>query len=387
MRNQRVLFIGLVVILAVVLLGVFAYLRPEDEVAALPRPQVLAPTATPVPFSPANDLEAQVVQMYETTHGAVVNITSRSYTTSAFMQAMPQQGSGSGFFYDDNGHIVTNFHVVENTQELIVTLSDGRNFEGELVGIDPATDLAVIRIEGENLPAPIPLATPNSWRVGQFVVAIGNPFGLQGTMTVGVISSLGRVIESPNGRFIGEAIQTDAAINPGNSGGPLLNLAGEVIGVNSQIISASGSSAGIGFAVPVGMVQRVADQLIAEGRYAHPWLGVQMLDIGPEMAEVLREAGMDVPVDQGVLVVSVVRDSPAADAGIQGGSRGFRVGNVELPIGGDIITAINGTPVATLQDLSVYLENETQVGETVTVQLLRDGESQEVQVTLEERPQ
>ena len=237
------------------------------------------------------------------------------------------------------------------------------------------------------LPPPLPLAEPNTQRVGQFVVAIGNPFGLQGTLTVGVISSLGRIIQSPDGRFIGEAIQTDAAINPGNSGGPLMDLAGQVIGVNSQIISPSGSSAGIGFAIPIATVRRVVPQLIAQGRYAHPYLGVQTLDIGPNQAEFLRQSGMQVPVDQGLLVVDVVSGGPAEQAGIRGGSQNVQVGNYELPIGGDIITAIGDKPVASLQDLTVYLEDQTSVGDAVTVTVVRDGQPQKIDVTLAERPQ
>jgi S1-C subfamily serine protease len=302
------------------------------------------------------------------------------------MQAVPQQGSGSGFIFDDQGHIITNFHVIENAEELEVTLSDGTNVPAELVGADPSTDLAVIRIELENLPPLIPLEQPGAWRVGEFVIAIGNPFGLEGTMTVGVISSLGRIIESPNGRFIGEAIQTDAAINPGNSGGPLINLDGRVIGVNSQIVSTSGASSGIGFAVPVGTVQRVVTQLIDQGYYAHPWLGVQTADLTPEAAELLAEAGMEMTVERGVLVISVVEDSPAAEAGIQGGTQAIRVGNVQVPIGGDVITAINGVEATNLQELTVYLEDNTQVGDTVTLTIMREGESMEVEVVLGERP-
>jgi S1-C subfamily serine protease len=351
--------------------------------------QSLLPTSTPAPFDPNNELEDQVVHLYETARASVVNITNRGYTTDQFMQPVPQQGTGSGFIFDDQGHIVTNFHVVENAEELIVTLADGSNHPATLVGEDPSTDLAVIRLnptEGTSLPPLLPLAEPNMQRVGQFVIAIGNPFGLQGTLTIGVISSLGRIIESPNGRFIGEAIQTDAAINPGNSGGPLLDLDGRVIGVNSQIVSPSGSSAGIGFAVPVATVSRVVTAIIAQGRYAHPYLGVQTLDIGPNQAEFLRRQGMDVPVDQGLLVAGVVPGGPAEQAGVQAGRETVSAGNIEVPIGGDILTAIDGQPLAGLQDLTVYLESQTEVGDTVTLTVIRNGESQDIDVTLAERP-
>jgi S1-C subfamily serine protease len=360
---------------------------PEQAVVVEPTSdQAVTTDAAPVPAGAAYALEDQIINIYETTRGSVVNITNRGYAMNNRMQAVPQQGSGSGFIFDDQGHIVTNFHVIENAEELEVTLADGTNLPAELVGADPSTDLAVIRIANEALPPLIPLEQPGAFRVGEFVIAIGNPFGLEGTMTVGVISSLGRIIESPNGRFIGEAIQTDAAINPGNSGGPLLNLEGRVIGVNSQIVSTSGASSGIGFAVPVGTVQRVVSQIIEQGYYAHPWLGVQTADLTPEATDLLAEAGMELAVDRGVLVIAVVEGSPAAEAGIQGGNRTMRVGNVQVPIGGDIITAVNGVEATNLQELTVYLEDNTQVGDTVTLTVVRNGELMQVDVELEERP-
>jgi S1-C subfamily serine protease len=222
-------------------------------------------------------------------------------------------------------------------------------------------------------------------RVGQFVVAIGNPFGLDRTLTVGVISSLGRVIQSPDGRFIGQAIQTDAAINPGNSGGPLLDLEGRVVGVNSQIISPSQASAGIGFAVPANTVARVVPALIAEGRYPHPSLGVSLLPFGPEGAKVLRQAGMDVPVEQGLLVAEVTPGGTAATAGIRAGDRQVIVGNARIPVGGDIIIAINGEPVTDSQTLNVYLETQTRVGDRVKVTVIRAGQQTTVEVELGER--
>ena len=361
--------------------------------AATPTPVPATPTAAPpravvVPEEPANALEGQVVAVYESAGPAVVNISTVVIAYDFFMRAVPQEGgTGSGFVYDTEGHIVTNYHVVENAEELSVTLADGEVYPAEIVGVDPSNDLAVIRIEADTLPQPVGLGDSDSLRVGEFVVAIGNPFGLERTLTVGVISSLGRVIESPDGRFIGEAIQTDAAINPGNSGGPLLDLEGRVIGVNSQIISPSRASAGIGFAVPVNTVKRVVPQLIAQGRYAHPWLGVQPLSLTPDRAQAFREVGMDVPVDEGLLMIEVVPGGPADRAGIQGGDQIVQLGNFRVPLGGDIITAINGEPVDDLQELTVYLETETQVGDTIEVTIFRGGEEQSVQVTLTERPQ
>ena len=365
--------------------------------AVLPTPTpapTIPPTATPappilppVPPEAFNALEAQVEAVYAQAAPAVVNITTRSIAYDIFMQPIPQEGTGSGFLYDDQGHIVTNYHVVENAESVVVTLADGRSFPAEIVGVDPSSDLAVIRIPAEDLPAPLPLADSSQLRVGQFVIAIGSPFGQVGTMTLGVISALERVIQSPDGRFIGEAIQTDAAINPGNSGGPLLDLQGRVIGVNSQIISPSQASAGIGFAVSSNTVRRVVPHLIAEGRYPHPWLGVQVLSLTPEWVQALRRAGMEVPVEKGLLVLSVVRGGPADRAGIRGGSQVVRIGGYRVPVGGDIITAINGHPVPTLQELNVYLDSQTRVGDTVEVSIYRGGQEMRVTVTLAERPQ
>ena len=360
---------------------------PAAAVTSTPVPTV-RPTPTPVvPVAPANELEAQVEHVYDQVGSSVVNITNRFITYDFFLNPVPQEGTGSGFVYDDKGHIVTNYHVVENAEELQVTLADGTVVPAKIVGTDPSNDLAVIKID---VPAaklhPVPLGNSDAVRVGQFVVAIGNPFGLERTLTTGVVSSLGRVIRSPDGRFIGEIIQTDAAINPGNSGGPLLNLNGEVIGVNSAILSPSRASAGIGFAIPANTVKRVVPDLIANGHYPHPWLGVQLLDITPERAKILRKAGMTVPVEEGMLVIETVPGSPADKAGVRGGTRTVRLGNLSLPIGGDIITAINGEPVHDVRGLTVYLETQTKVGDTVTLTIIRDGQEQTVQVKLGERP-
>jgi S1-C subfamily serine protease len=269
----------------------------------------------------------------------------------------------------------------------VVTLADGESYSAKIVGGDPSNDLAVLHIDADELPAPISLGDSTQLRVGQFVVAIGNPFGLDRTLTVGVISSLGRVIQGTDGRFIGEAIQTDAAINPGNSGGPLLDLDGNLIGVNSQIVSTSNSSAGIGFAVPVNTVSRVVPELITSGHYPHPWLGTQMLSVTAERARAFRQAGMEIPVEEGLLVISVVPGGPADEAGMHGGDRTVRFANVSLPLGGDIITAIDDVPMTSLQDLTIYLDTHTRVGDSVAVTFIRDGAEQVVQMSLQERPQ
>ena len=335
-----------------------------------------------------NALQSQIIEVYQVTAPAVVNITNRGSVYDRFMGAVPQEGTGSGFVYDTEGHIVTNYHVVENAQQLLVTLADGQTYEAQIVGTDPINDLAVISVDGaKSLPAPLVVGDSDSLQVGQFVLAIGNPFGLEQTLTTGVVSALGRVIQSPeDNRFIGEAIQTDAAINPGNSGGPLLDLSGQVIGVNSQIISPSGASSGIGFAVSASTVRRVVPQVISNGKYSHPWLGVQLLSLTTANVNALKEAGVGVPVDSGVLVLEAVSGGPADKAGIRGGSREVRIGNYQVPVDGDIIVAIDGQALASSQDLTVYLETETTVGDTVELSIVRNGEEQVVQVVLGEQP-
>jgi S1-C subfamily serine protease len=345
-------------------------------------------TATLAVGDAVNALQSQIIEVYQTTAPAVVNITNRGYFYDRFMGTIPQEGTGSGFVYDSAGHIVTNYHVVENAEQLTVTFADGKTYDAKIVGSDPTNDLAVISIDGNaDLPDPLVLGDSESLQVGEFVLAIGNPFGLQQTLTTGVVSALGRVIQSPtDNRFIGEAIQTDAAINPGNSGGPLLDLSGHVIGVNSQIISPSGASSGVGFAVSASTVARVVPQLISNGKYAHPWLGVQLLSLTSDNVSALEGAGVKIPVDAGVLVLETVAGGPADKAGIQGGSRVVRVGNYQVPVEGDIITAINGQAVTSTQDLTVYLETETSVGDSVELTIVRNGNQQTVQVVLGEQP-
>ncbi len=383
--------LGLIVALAVSCVGGSTIGWAARSTGALPRwPMAAEPTATTVaPGEPVTgDLEAQIAATYRRVGPSVVNITSRRLDRDFFLNPMPRDGTGSGFFYDRAGHIVTNYHVVEDAEEVHVALADGRNLPAEVVGSDPSNDLAVLKVD--LAPEEVPVATlgdSTALYVGQFVVAIGNPFGLERTLTVGVVSSLGRVIDSPNERFIGEVIQTDAPINPGNSGGPLLNLQGEVVGVNSAILSPSGTSAGIGFAVPARTVERVVPALIKDGRYPHPALGVSPLALTPQRIEVLKAAGMEVPVEHGVLIIDVVPGGPAARAGLRGTQREVRYENLIVPVGGDIITAINDHPIETERDLIVYLETRTEVGQTVEVTIIRDGQERTLPATLGELPQ
>ncbi len=362
---------------------------PAPTIAPAAAPQVAPPQESPAVVEGPFALEQEIIQVYENVGLGVVNITNRSYGYDFFMRPVPQEGSGSGIVYDGEGHIITNYHVIEDATELLVTLPDETTVTAEVVGADPSNDLAVLRVDAPpGLLHPIPLGQSDNLRVGQFVVAIGNPFGFERTLTVGVVSALGRVIESPDERFIGEIIQTDAAINPGNSGGPLLDLSGQVIGVNTAIFSPSQASAGIGFAVPVDTVRRVVPELIARGYFPHPWMGLSYVwDLNSDRARILREVGMDVPVEEGLLLLEVASDSPSAAAGLRGGQEQVRLGRTILLIGGDILTAIDGEPIATARDLLRFLDTRTAVGQTVQVNVWRDGQELLIPVTLTEQPQ
>lgn len=295
-----------------------------------------------------------------------------------------QQGEGSGFVWDTEGHIVTNHHVVAGADTVRVSFADDTAVEGKVLGSDPNVDLAVVKVD---LPAeqltPVALGDSDSLRVGQMAVAIGNPFGLENTMTVGIISALGRTIPSGTSQFsIPEVIQTDAAINPGNSGGPLLDREGRVIGINTQIVSRSGSNAGVGFAVPINIAKRVVPELIEKGAYEYAWLGISGQTLSPEIAEFMRlPAGTC-----GALVVQVAKGSPAEAAGLRPSTDRLMRRGVEYPLGGDVITAIDGQPVAGMDDLIRYLTEQARPGDKVKLTVLRDGKELTVEVTLGKRP-
>ncbi len=351
-------------------------------------PTATAPVVVPAPaIGSLAGLQSEIEAVYAAASPAVVNITSRVIQFDWFNQPVPQEGTGSGFLWDASGHIVTNYHVIADATEITVAFSDGQDYPAELVGQDASTDLAVLHVDADALPSPLTLADSDALRVGQFVLAIGNPFGLDLTMTFGIISSLGRVIETPNARFLGEAIQTDAPINPGNSGGPLLDLEARVIGVNSQIISTSESSSGIGFAVSSNTVRRVVPELISHGSYPHPWLGVSMMGLTPERVRVLNDAGASIPVEEGVLVLEVQSGSPAERAGLRGAQQLVVIQRTRVPVGGDIITQIDGQAVASEKDLMLLLDTQTQVGQEVTVTFLRGRETMTATFVLEARPE
>jgi S1-C subfamily serine protease len=302
---------------------------------------------------------------------------------------------GSGFVYDNSGHIITNYHVVigSDPNDISITFIDGTVYRARVVGTDQYSDLAVLHVE-DDVPAdkliPLPLGNSSGLRVGQGVVAIGNPFGLSGSMTEGIVSGLNRLIPVYQDPFsnvaapafsIPDVIQTDAAINPGNSGGPLLNMQGEVIGINSAIFSTTGGFAGVGFAVPSNTIAEIAPVLIERGAFQHPWLGVSGIDMTPEIAEAI---GLGEP--RGFLVIEAAPDGPADSAGVQGGDTPVQLEGREIPLGGDVVLAINDRDVRKIDDVLGYLQQATQVGETVTLTVWRGGEIIEIDVTLGARP-
>jgi S1-C subfamily serine protease len=289
----------------------------------------------------------------------------------------PSEGTGSGFVIDRRGHIVTNFHVIEGAQTLEVTLFDDTVVEAEVVGVDPPNDLAVIRVDvDEERLLPVDMSYRGELKVGQRAIAIGNPFGLNWTLTSGVISSLGRPLQVSDDQVIWDVIQTDAAINPGNSGGPLLNSRGQLIGVNAAIRAGAEN---IGFAIPIQTVHRVVPELIENGRYRRPGLGISGIGVFPELARRLR-----LPVERGILITRVYVDTPAHRAGMRGGRREVSYGNFRLIVGGDILVAIDGHPIDGNTALREYLETRTRVGQEVEVTFYREDELMTTQVVLAE---
>jgi putative serine protease PepD len=329
-------------------------------------------------FTPDEEIN---IRVYRTASPGVVNITTTAVAYDFLLNAVPQEGTGSGTIIDKAGHILTNFHVIDGARRLEVTLADGSKWPARAVGADPSNDLAIIKSDApaEQLTV-VPLGDSSKLIVGQKVLVIGNPFGFERTLTAGIISSLGRSIRADNGRFIRGIIQTDAAINPGNSGGPLLNASGEVIGVSTAIFSPSGGSVGVGFAVPISTAKRIIPELISRGRVARPYLGIAGHEIFPALAQALR-----LPVKEGIMVVEVTPGSPAQRAGIRGGDRAVQVGNVIVRVGGDIITEVDGVKVGSFEQLSDFIDAK-RPGEAVNLTFVRQGKAQAVEVRLQERP-
>ena len=388
-RHKAILMITVLITMLGVLGCVCSFPTWMTETKPTPTSILLPPTPTPPPPPVTDDVswnsaERQLVELYKRVGPSVVSIITERDNSL-------EDSSGSGFIYDRQGRVVTNYHVVENAVRVLVIFSDDTEIEASIVGLDQDSDLAVLQLE--NAPAelirPVELGDSAQVEVGQQAIAIGNPFGdFAQSMTVGIVSAVGRVVRSPNSQFSNaELVQTDAAINPGNSGGPLLDSRGRVIGVNTLIRSTVRQSSGVGLAVPVNTVKKVVPALITHGYYPHPWLGIRGRTIEYWLAE-----GLNLPVEHGVLVSEVDPNGPSIEAGIRGGDHEKLLDipghneQVSLLAGGDIIIGIDDQPVNDFDDIITYLQS-TQVGQRVVLEILRDGKEIEIPITLAERPQ
>ena len=367
-------------VLVIVAVGAFFYFttyRPNRE---FPVSWVGHPSKVEITEAASGEAleseEQNNISVYKKNISAVVNVTSRAMTFDFFNGLVPQEGQGSGFIIDKEGHILTNYHVIADARQVEVTLHNRKKLRATVVGTDRAHDLAVIQIKDFGL-IPMVLGDSRNLQVGQKVYAIGNPFGLSGTLTRGIVSSI-RSVQEPNGMTIDEAIQTDAAINPGNSGGPLLNWHGEVIGINTMIASNVGQSAGIGFAIPINTAKAVLNDLVTLGRVRRPALGIRTIPITPELAE-----QMGLAADYGLLIVQAVQGGAADHAGLRGGSERAYLGNVPIMLGGDLIVAIDGEKVDDQQTLSQMMNNH-RAGDTVKITIFRGKKQLDVTVALGE---
>ncbi|KAG2479027.1 MAG: PDZ domain-containing protein [Nitrosopumilales archaeon] len=319
-----------------------------------------------------------LVEIFEQSESGVVRVNVQREA-----QIIGTSSLGSGFVFDTFGHIITNSHVVADAEKIVVTFLDGRSYNAQLVGSDLFTDIAVIKVNAEQTQFhPISLGDSSQLKVGEQIAAIGNPFGLSGSMTSGIVSQLGRLLPAQDSGFsIPDVIQTDAAINPGNSGGPLLNMKGEVIGINTAIQSASGEFTGVGFAIPSRTLMKIAPTLIQDKEYHHPWLGISGRDIDPDLANILNLTDA-----KGFLIVTVIEDSPASKAGLHGSIETKEIDGANYPIGGDIILSVDGKEVRQIDDILIHLQREKSVGDEIVLEILREGRTTNFVLLLEERP-
>ena len=345
---------------------------------------VIAPAALAKPASNSSSKGLTVHDIYQRDAGGVAFISSQIVQQTQSVFGFPQQqqstATGSGFLIDNDGHILTNAHVVDGAKRVDVQLGDGATQQAQIVGTDPSTDIALLKVDNTEGVNPVPLGDSTKVQVGDPVVAIGNPFGLDRTVTTGIVSALQRQIQAPNGFSISDVIQTDAAINPGNSGGPLIDGNGQVIGINSQIESQSGGNEGVGFAVPIKTAADVVSQLENGGQVQRAYLGISGGDITPSIAQALN-----LPVQQGVLVEQVLSGGPADDAGIKGATGQATIGGQTVPIGGDIITKVEGKQITGMDEI-ISAVNGKKPGDEITLTVWRDGQQKDVTVKLGDRP-
>jgi len=379
-HRARIVLAALVLIFGAYWAGARFGRRQPTNVEALLLAGSNSPTSVSQRDAALTDDESINVRIYRLASPAVANILTKATEYDFFMDPVPVEGAGSGFVIDPRGYILTNYHVVEGAQSIEVVLGDQSHYAAKFVGADQRNDVALLKIEPkEKHLVALSLGDSSSLQVGQKVLAIGNPFGFQSTLTTGVVSALGRTVQTSQSTFIDEAIQTDAAINRGNSGGPLINSHGQVIGINSAIYTPSGTTAGIGFAIPVNTAKNIATDLMTDGRVHRAFLGVETLPIGGWLSEAL-----DLPVKNSLLVERATKGGPAAAAGIQGGNRVVAAGMRRIAIGGDVITAIDNQKVASQLDVNLAL-NHKRPGDNITVTVYRGGKKMDIPVKLGER--
>jgi S1-C subfamily serine protease len=326
----------------------------------------------------AKSPQLSLADLFAKSDDGVVQIIVRKSNDSS-----TERDIGSGIVYDTTGHIITNNHVVDSALKISVVFHDGKSYGANVVGTDPYADLAVVKVDANaSVLYPLPLGNSADLRIGDQVAAIGNPFGLSGSMTQGIVSQLGRLLNPPNSSFsIPNVIQTDAPINPGNSGGPLLNMQGEVIGITTAIQSGTGEFSGVGFAIPSNTMKKIVPVLIDTGHYKHPWLGISGVSIDFDLASTLQ-----LPVSSGFMIENVVPNSPAAIAGLHGYKETKTIDGTKYEIGGDIITGVDGAPIKQIEDILNYLQDKKIVGDKITLEIIRDGKKMDVSLTLQERP-
>jgi S1-C subfamily serine protease len=362
---------------------IFAFIIAPPETMSPPIPELVvsnghsvstAGETTPLP----SKRDLSLIEIFEHSEASVVRVN-----VQRDIEVLSTSGVGSGFVYDTNGHIITNSHVVDNAQKIVVTLLDGGSYNAKLIGKDPFTDLAVIKIEPNGVfLQPLPIGDSSKLKVGEQIAAIGNPFGLSGSMTAGIVSQMGRLLPSQDSGFsIPDVIQTDAAINPGNSGGPLLNMRGEMVGINTAIQSGTGEFTGVGFSIPSRTIAKIIPSLLQDGEYNHPWLGISGRDIDPDLAKVLNLKDA-----KGFLIVTVVDNSPASKAGLHGATETKEIDGASYALGGDVILKVDGLEVRKIDDILIHLQREKSVGDEMVLEILRDGRISEFTLLLEERP-
>jgi len=363
---------------AIIVIVIFAvlFVSPPESI----KPEIVVSnghsSSTVGEITPLYSKSLSLIEIFEKSESGVVRVNVQRGVVDE------TRGLGSGFVFDKKGHIITNAHVVDDSKKVVVTFLDGRSYNAEIVGIDEFTDLAVIKVNADlTLLRPLALGDSSNLKVGEPIAAIGNPFGLSGSMTSGIVSQLGRLLPSGSGYSIPDVIQTDAAINPGNSGGPLLNMRSEIVGINTAIQSATGEFTGVGFAIPSQTIAKIVPTLIEKGEYKHPWIGISGRDIDPDLAKVL---GLKDAV--GFLIVTVIENSPASEAGLIGSEKISEVQGVNYPMGGDIILSVDGIEVRKISDILIHLQRAKSVGDEMVLEILRDNRTTNVTIVLQERP-